>query len=796
MWYDKLNGLFGMDGGADAGSAAAPSQQGLGSPASGAPSSGSGSASPSTGPSSLTFISDNGGPPPDNSAVTTTQIVTFANSGLVFDNSYTGNVSAAYQSCVLSAEQALANICTNSVTINVEFDAQAEGQNGELASNEFWTVNESYASLKSALTSLSSAEPNNTVLQQAVAHLPSTDPSGGKGFELPLAYAQILGLSTATRNPEDIVTLNTSYNWSYGQDVINTLEHEISEGGMGRIGGLGDQNSLWSTMDLFRYNSSGQPDYTDGRDGRTTYFSYNGGATLSTLSFNNEYSGNTKVNGGDTADFTQLDVFGTGDPGETNTLSATDLQMMEALGWAPPTSGNPLPPAATTASMIMVDGSGNYEIYDVGNNSLLANYPLTQIGSPWQAVGFGNFSGTDTTDMLLRNMSSGALQVDDVSGNNVTQTAVLGGVGLEWSVVGFGKFDSSGYSDMIMRRTDGTYDLFFIRNNQITAANTIAAVGSEWQTAGFGDFNGDGTTDMLLRNSNTGAFEYYDIVNGQITSAGVLGQVSTQWQVVGFGNFDNSGYSDMIMHNSTNGAYDLYVIRNNQITSSQQIAAVGAEWQFAGFADLNGDGTTDMLLRNSSGAFEYYDIANGQVTAAGSLGQIGTQWTVSGLAPDKITATSTMTSNATEGTTTDGDFQAFAGIPTGAETFAAGPADAQPASLDASGGSLLSDAGAENQQGLSMDDFLPVTPSLGSFLQPAAGGEAWSTEGWYGNADPWYSGAGATQQPGGQAGVSLGLAPTMSSLSAAPAGAESFAALPEIGNGTPLLTNPLQHPAA
>lgn len=64
---------------------------------------------------------------------------------------------------------------TNSVTINVESDAEAEGQNGDLASNEFWTVNESYASLKSALTSLSSAEPNNTILQQAVANPPDRE---------------------------------------------------------------------------------------------------------------------------------------------------------------------------------------------------------------------------------------------------------------------------------------------------------------------------------------------------------------------------------------------------------------------------------------------------------------------------------------------------------------------------------------------------------------------------------------------------------------------------------------------
>ena len=53
-------------------------------------------------------------------------------------------------------------------------------------------------------------------------------------------------------------------------------------------------------MDLFRYTAPDTPDYSNGRDGATTYFSYNGGAALSdqglpgkgapTLSYNNHYN--------------------------------------------------------------------------------------------------------------------------------------------------------------------------------------------------------------------------------------------------------------------------------------------------------------------------------------------------------------------------------------------------------------------------------------------------------------------------------------------------------------------------
>ena len=79
--------------------------------------------------------------------------------------------------------------------------------------------------------------------------------------------------------------MNTSYNWAYNGDVSGVLIHELTEGGMGRIGELGKNtdtggHTLWSTMDLFRYNSAHQHDYSDGRDGQTTFFSIDGGAGL------------------------------------------------------------------------------------------------------------------------------------------------------------------------------------------------------------------------------------------------------------------------------------------------------------------------------------------------------------------------------------------------------------------------------------------------------------------------------------------------------------------------------------
>jgi 20S proteasome alpha/beta subunit len=276
-------------------------------------------------------------------------VVSFAGSGIVFSNSYTANVTQQFKNNILAAEQDIASHWSNSITLNLKFDAQALGTNGTFLASNSWPsfVNVSYASLKAALTSHDGSNPD---AQAAVASLPAADPNprGGLDWSLPEAYARMLGLSQSAPATDDTVTLNTSYNWSYGQDVVGTIEHEITEGAMGRVGGLGDQNGVWSTMDLFRYSASGVRDFTDGRDGKATFFSVNGSQLLS--QFNNQFNGATHVNLGDTADFSVLDVFGFGSPGTGLTLSSTDLHVMDVLGWTP--GASPPPPDTTPPSLV------------------------------------------------------------------------------------------------------------------------------------------------------------------------------------------------------------------------------------------------------------------------------------------------------------------------------------------------------------------------------------------------------------------------------------------------------------
>jgi hypothetical protein len=90
--------------------------------------------------------------------------------------------------------------------------------------------------------------------------LPPTDPNpkGGMDFDITVGEARLLGLSPQSLGVDGQILLSSNINWTWGQDAIGTLEHEITEQAMGRISQLGVTNpdGNWTPLDLFRYSAS------------------------------------------------------------------------------------------------------------------------------------------------------------------------------------------------------------------------------------------------------------------------------------------------------------------------------------------------------------------------------------------------------------------------------------------------------------------------------------------------------------------------------------------------------------
>jgi hypothetical protein len=237
--------------------------------------------------------------------------VTSQASGLVFNNTYGSGVSAAFQNEIVAAENYLQSIFTNACTVNCTFDLQTLDQkySGE---NTPSYVDVTYSQFVAALASHATTAPA-IAAAASLANLP--DPSNGASFEVPTGEAQILGLAGTGSGTDDSIILNSVY-WTDSAfqdspcDAMAVLEHELSEGVMGRIGSLGVVDpSLWAPMDLFRFTASGQRDFTGGSDGRPTYFSVDGSNVYTGLQFHNSLATGS-FDGFDLADWDRLETIG------------------------------------------------------------------------------------------------------------------------------------------------------------------------------------------------------------------------------------------------------------------------------------------------------------------------------------------------------------------------------------------------------------------------------------------------------------------------------------------------------
>ena len=329
-------------------------------------------------------------------------------SGLVFINTYGSAVTAAFKAAIITAENFFQSHFTGSAILSMSFDLQSISDQFSGQNFYFPLFHVSYSSLVSALR----AHATTADQLAAVSSLPVNDPSNGAGFSVPVGMARNLGLAGAGTSTDDSIVLNSNMSWNFGADAVGVLEHEISEGALGRVGGLGVQNGTWGPMDLFRYSAPGQRDYTGGQDGMASYFSVDGQTMLAP--FENPISTTGVFNGEDVSDWSNTvsgDAFGPGGPGAPGAISATDLQVMESLGWTPANPASPM----------------NFSINDTTSNTVTMQTgdaytgPVAGLQNQIIDITSDNLNITSMTPNVFIHTGSGmdGIDVSKYNGNNV-----------------------------------------------------------------------------------------------------------------------------------------------------------------------------------------------------------------------------------------------------------------------------------------------------------------------------------------------------------------------------------------
>jgi Ca2+-binding RTX toxin-like protein len=425
-----------------------------------------------------------------------TESVTLPGSGLVFVNYYQPSVTPAYRAAILTAENYLQSHFTDATTVGVSFDFASLGGSFS-AQNSFDATSVSYSAYVAALTS--HAVTADDLL--SVAGLPAADPSNGAGFHIAATEARVLGLAVQTNTVDDHVTLNSDLAWTFGQDAVGAILHEISEGVFGRTSSLGFEARRWEPLDLFRFTAAGVRDFTGGSDGVATFFAIDGNH-VSSLQYHSSISAAGVADSFDLGDWdhTRGDSFGPGGPSSPGVVTAADLQVLDVLGWTPVGAGAPFVPPPDDFASSQTDSSLPFGVLTPGGTeqgalqsagdrdwfqvSFQAGVTYTITESGWRAG-----AGTLADPYLRLHDASGAVVAsndDIVSGSNpdsqIVFTATSGGS----YYVEAGSF-ADGYT--------GTYRVSLSQSGGgAGAASTIATTGNDLIAGSSG---GGDTIDAL-----------------------------------------------------------------------------------------------------------------------------------------------------------------------------------------------------------------------------------------------------------------------------------------------------------
>nr|MEA2798635.1 serralysin [Phenylobacterium sp.] len=497
-----------------------------------------------------------------------TESVTQPGSGLVFVNYYGAGVTEAYRGAIISAETFLASHFTNSVTVGVSFDLQSLGSTFS-GQNSFSTVAVSYATLTAALRS--TATTADDLL--AVNGLPAADPSNGVGFSIPTTQARILGLAAQSNTIDDKVVLNSDLNFTFGQDAIGVLLHEITEGVFGRTSSLGFNGVRFAPLDLFRFTAGGVRDFTGGSDGVTTFFGIDS-QHVSGLAFHNSISATGVNDGFDLGDWsnTRGDAFGPGGPSSPGTVSATDLQVLDVLGWNPTGFGGGFQPApdefassladtANPVGRIAVGGSASGALQIAGDRDWFA--VQFQAGATYtiNLVGRAGGGGTLADPFLRLHDSGGTLLAsnDDITpGSNSDSRLVFTAPSSGTYYVDAGGF-VDGYT--------GTYRVDVSQTGTATTPTgevlVGAAGGDTLQGGAGGDTITGGASGANYLRGNDGddvinGGSAFDDINGNMGNDTLHGGAGDDWVVGGKDNdvqFGDAG-SDIVWGNLGNDTLD------------------------------------------------------------------------------------------------------------------------------------------------------------------------------------------------------------------------------------------------
>jgi ELWxxDGT repeat protein len=239
-----------------------------------------------------------------------------------------------------------------------------------------------------------------------------------------------------------------------------------------------------------------------------------------------------------------------------------------------------------------------------------------------------DFTGTNTSDILFRNLTSGDTWFEAPAAPNPWNQ--IGGSDTTYSVVGTGDFYGTGTTDILFRN-NSSGDTWFegISNGAFAGWNQIGGSDTHYSVAGIGDFYGTGTSDILFLNISTGDTWFEAISNGAFAGWHQIGGSDTHYTAVGVGDFFGNGTDDILFRNNSTGDTWIEAISNGAFAGWHQIGGSDTTYSVVGIGDYFGTGTSDILFLNASTGDTWFEaVSNGASAGWNHIGSSNTSYSV------------------------------------------------------------------------------------------------------------------------------------------------------------------------
>jgi hypothetical protein len=493
-----------------------------------------------------------------------------------------------------------------SVTVDIdvgygEIDGQRLGSDdlGESETNEIYA---SYAQVVSALN----ANATTAEAKAADATLPANNPTGSSDYAVATAEAKVLGLESASADVDGYVGFSSSVAFTYNPndravsgkyDFIGTVEHEITEV-LGRFAGLSASNG-YSILDLFRYSAAGVRSLS--QNSSNAYFSIDSGNT-DLDNFNTNPSGDL----GDWAASAGDDSFlAFSDSGVENGLSATDLTVMDVLGYGatPVVSGAVTGDAVTSSGTVTISGS---------EDDLLGDLVMVKVYDGSTLLGSASVDAANGTWTLTAAIAAGThADVYAVATDSIGETATLTASFTLVTGVSGQAYSAYQYNYNAGQYIDAVYDYTSV-SGQPYASYSVSV-----------DAAGDTTAEDFYGVSGSAYSSYeYDYSNGNFIGSkffytGVTGEAyaGSEYDYDGGGNVTRAAFTGVSGASYSSYAYDYVggVFSGSEFTfaaiSAKAYSAYETDYDYAGAFTGDKFFFTDIADQAYTGEEEDYDAS-------------------------------------------------------------------------------------------------------------------------------------------------------------------------------------------